>query len=279
MHSPTLLPEVHERLWILWFENEVRWFRAMMRWKRPHRSAGFFDSYPRFFSTSETGSEPDRLNQRHRALIQSNTGIISGRRVLDIASHDGRWSLAAHKAGAEYVLGIEARQHLTDAARASMVEYRVPESKVEFVRGDVMVELDKVESGRFDTVFCFGFLYHTIDHMALIRKIARLQPTSLVIDTAISPRAGTVIEVRDEGIEHESAAAVAEPGDPARAVKGNPSRAALELMLNAGGFSTLNYYDWRNAGIKRWVDLEDYCLGRRVSLTATGFCSPTLPRP
>jgi hypothetical protein len=277
VHSPMPLSKVHERLWTLWFENQARWFRATVRWKSPARGDGFFDLYPRFFSTSETAPQPDRLNQRYRALIEPNTGIISGRRVLDIASHDGRWSFAAHKAGAEYVLGIEARQHLTDAARATMVEYRVPEGKVEFLRGDVMVELDKL--GHFDTVLCFGFLYHTIDHMALIRKIARLQPTALILDTAISPRAGSVIEVRDEAIEEEMAAAVGEPGNPERAVKGNPTIAALELMLNAGGFSTLNYYNWRNAGIKRWTDLEDYYLGRRVSVTATGFSSPNLHRP
>lgn len=267
MGNPTLLSEVQERLWSV---NRERWFRTMVRWKSHARSVGFFDSCPRFFSTSATASAPDRLNQRHHALIQSNTGIISGRSVLDIASHDGRWSLAAHKAGAEYVLGIEARQHLTEAARVNMREYRVPEGQVEFVQGDVMVELDQLESGRFDTVFCFGFFYHTMDHMPLLRKIARLKPTSLVIDTVISTRLGSIIEVYDEAIEHESAAAVGDPGNPARAVKGYPSRAALELMLKAVGFSTLHYYNWRSVGIKRWDDLKDYYLGTRVSVTAIG---------
>jgi hypothetical protein len=271
MQSPTLLSEIYERVRSV---NQERWFRAMVRWKTPARSKGFFDLYPRFFSTSETASAPDRLNQRYRALIQTNIGIISGRRVLDIASHDGRWSLAAHKAGAEYVLGIEARQHLTDAARANLVEYRVPVGKVEFVRGDVMVELDKLETGSFDTVFCFGFLYHTIDHMALLRKIARLQSANLVLDTSISLRPGSIIEVRVEQTEHESAAAIGEPGNPKRAVSGNPSRTALELMLNAVGFLTLNYYDWQHADIKRWNGLKDYYLGERISVTATRFGSP-----
>lgn len=88
-----------------------------------------------------------------------------------------------------------------------------------------MVELDKLASGRFDTVFCFGFLYHTIDHMAMLGKIAHLKPVSLIVDTAISTRPGRIIEVRVEEIEHESAAAVGDPGTPARAVSGNPSRA------------------------------------------------------
>jgi ubiquinone/menaquinone biosynthesis C-methylase UbiE len=266
MRSPTLLSEVHQRLWSV---NQERWFRAMVRWKRPAHSAGFFDSYPRFFSTSATSAAPDRLNQRYRALIQSNADIIAGRSVLDLASHDGRWSFAAHKAGAKYVLGIEARQHLIEAARASMSEYGVPEGQVEFMQGDVMVELEPLEIGRFDTVFCFGFFYHTLDHMHLLREIARLKPKNLVIDTAISTRPGSIVEVLEELTEDEGNAAVGDPADPARAVRGKPSRAALELMLKAAGFSGLRYYDWRNAGIKRWDDLKAYYLGARISLRAS----------
>lgn len=244
----------------LWFVNQERWFRRVVRRRDHPRVPGFFDSYPRFFSTSATASAPDRLNARYTALIASNRNILSGRRVLDIASHDGRWSLAAHEAGAEYVLGIEARQHLVDAALANMRAYRVPENRVAFRQGDVMIELDRLAGGSFDTVLCFGFLYHTIDHMPLLRKFARLGPAHLVIDTTISLRRASILEVLDEMTEHESAAAVGEPGDPARAVKGLPSRAALELMLRAVGFPTLRYYDWRGSGIKRWNDLKDYYL-------------------
>lgn len=270
MGDPTLLSEVREKLW---FDARERWFRRMIRLRSQPRSNGFFDSYPRFFSTSDTAAAPDRLNQRHRALIESNASIISGRRVLDIASHDGRWSLAAHKAGAEHVLGIEARQHLVDAASDNMREYGVPAGRVDFVQGDVMVVLDQLESGRFDTVLCFGFLYHTIDHMPLFRKIARLRPSSLVIDTTVSLRPGSVIEVHDEGTDHESMAAFGDlesvdPGKPARAVKGYPSKEALQLMLKAVGFANVRYYDWKAAGIKRWDDLKNYYLGTRVTVTA-----------
>jgi len=240
----------------------------MVRGKNNLPVAGFFDAYPRFFYTSSTASERDRLNQRHSALIQFNANVIAGRRILDIASHDGRWSLAACKAGAEYVLGIEARQHLIEAARSNMREYQVPDGKVQFLQGDALVELDHLEAGRFDTVFCFGFLYHTIDHMALFRRIARLNPTNLVIDTAISTQPGSIAEVRDEEIEDESNGAVGDPGAPTRAVVGTLSREALELMLRAAGFPALRYFDWLNAGIKRWDNLKAYYLGTRISLTA-----------
>ena len=264
--SPTLPELVRARIWSA---QRERWFRIMVRRrKKKPPVAGFFDAYPRFFHTSSTASERDRLNQRYCALIQSNADIIADRRILDIASHDGRWSLAAYKTGAEYVLGIEARQHLIEAASSNMREYQVPDRKVQFLQGDVLVELDHLEAGRFDTVFCFGFLYHTIDHMALFRRIARLNPINLVIDTAISTYPGSIVEVRDEEIEHESTGAVGEPGTSTRAVVGTPSREALELMLRAAGFPALRYFDWLNTDIKRWDDLKAYYLGQRISLTA-----------
>jgi 2-polyprenyl-3-methyl-5-hydroxy-6-metoxy-1,4-benzoquinol methylase len=271
MSNPTLLSEVQEKLR---FEIRERWFRRMIRLKREPRTPGFFDSYPRFFSTSDTAAAPDRLNQRYRALIESNTGIISGRRVIDIASHDGRWSLAAHKVGAKHVLGIEARQHLVDAARDNVREYGVPASAVEFMQGDVMVVLDQLECGSIDTVFCFGFLYHTIDHMPLFRKIARLKPKNLIVDTTVSLRPGSVVEVHEEPTDHESMAAFGDlesvdQGKAARAIKGYPSKEALEMMLKAVGFSSVRYFDWQAAKIKRWDDLKNYYLGTRITVTAT----------
>src|ERR1017187_9318082 len=86
----------------------------------PH---GFFDRYPEFYSSSVTYPYPNRLNQRHRACIEWNEAMIRGKCVLDLASHDGRWSFAALKAGATKVVGIEARDHLVQAARSNLHEY------------------------------------------------------------------------------------------------------------------------------------------------------------
>ncbi len=265
MNNPTLLSEIQERLQSI---NRERWFRWMVRGREHTPSTGFFDAYPQFAYSSKTPSSLDRLNQRHRALIEFNKHLIAGQNVLDIASHDGRWSLAAHKAGAKYVLGIEARQHLVESARKTMNQNGVPSSRVEFVEADVMTELDRIEVGRFDTIFCLGFFYHTLDHMLLLRKISRLQPTNLVMDTAISSRLGSSIQLRMDSIEFEGNAVVGDSGDPTQGIVGTPSREALEMMLGAGGFSKFRYYDWHNAGIKRWDDLKSEYMGLRVSLTA-----------
>jgi hypothetical protein len=245
-----------------------RWFRHMVCDRGNPDAKGFFDTYPLFLNTSATRPERNRLNQRYRALIESNANVIAGRRILDLASHDGRWTFAAHKVGADYVLGIEARSHLIEAARNNIRAYGTAKDKIAFLQGDVLAELDRLEPGSFETVFCFGFLYHTIDHMPLLRKIARLRPVNLVIDTAISIYPTSIIEIQEEKIDEESNGALSESGTPGLTVKGKPTKSALELMLRAAGFYQLRYYDWLNADISRWDDLEAYYLGTRVSLTA-----------
>jgi 23S rRNA G2069 N7-methylase RlmK/C1962 C5-methylase RlmI len=72
----------------------------------------FFDRFNRFYSTSRTSPWPERLHARYQAIIQENLDLLRGQRVLDVASHDGRWSFAALKAGCAHVTGMEAREHL-----------------------------------------------------------------------------------------------------------------------------------------------------------------------
>jgi hypothetical protein len=263
--NPSLIWEIGERLR---FEGRKHWRRWALKGRSRSDGKGFFDDYPRFFDTSSTAAKPDRLNLRYRALIESNAAAVIGRRILDLASHDGRWALAALKAGAKHVVGIEARPHLIRAAQDSLGEYGLSGNQFEFIQGDVLKELDRLEVGRFDTVFCFGFLYHIIDHMPLFRKIARLKPANLIIDTAVSVRPSNLIEIRAEEIEDEGSGAFGEPGDSMKAVTGRPTKSALELMLQAAGFQPLGYYDWRRSGVRRWDDVGDYYIGTRVSLNS-----------
>lgn len=270
MSSPGFLSLLKDRFLRV---NRERWLRRIVQRSTSPSANGFFDHFTRFLSTSDTAAQPNRLNQRHRALIEANLAVIQGKRVLDIASHDGRWSFAAHRAGADYVLGVEARAHLTALAADNMRFYEVPQDCVEFRQGDALTTLDGLPEGSFDTVFCFGFLYHTIDHMPLLRKVARLKPAHFLLDTAISTDLGSIVEIHDEAIEHESAGAVGEPGEPARTIIGLPSKAALELMLHSAGFPGIHYYEWKRAGIRQWADLGDYYLGKRITLASSAKAS------
>ena len=56
---------------------------------------GFFSTHSRFFESSVVGSWPERLDARYEAIVTPNKDAFTGARVLDLASHDGRWSFAA----------------------------------------------------------------------------------------------------------------------------------------------------------------------------------------
>ena len=79
----------------------------------------FFDDHPEFLETSDTATSKGRLNMRHLGMIEANADVLRGRSVVDIASHDGRWSYAALEAGARSVIGVEGRMRMVKRARAT----------------------------------------------------------------------------------------------------------------------------------------------------------------
>ena len=52
----------------------------------------FFDQYPEFYREEGVNSFPNRLNRRFEVLIENNKELIIGKKILDIASTDGRWT-------------------------------------------------------------------------------------------------------------------------------------------------------------------------------------------
>lgn len=227
----------------------------------------FFDRYPRFYSSSRVGSSSNRLNRRYRALIEANDSLIRGQRVLDLASHDGRWTLAALATAAIHVTGIEPRLRLTSEAVAAMVDYGIPAHRYTFMTEDVHEVLPRLSVGKFDTVFCFGFLYHTMHHMQLLSAIARLRPSNLIIDTNVACDERAVIHLEEDDPNSEASAYAGTDTAGDRVVVGIPSRAALEMMLKNVGYDRIRYFDWHGQGIDDWRHLELYRDGRRVSLS------------
>ncbi|WP_293451538.1 hypothetical protein [Planktotalea sp.] len=52
------------------------------------------------------------MNMRYDFIVAPFKPFIEDAKVLDIASHDGRWSYALAGAGAAHVYGIEEREEL-----------------------------------------------------------------------------------------------------------------------------------------------------------------------
>jgi Methyltransferase domain len=187
------------------------------------RRARFFDAYPRFFQTSQTSPWPNRLNARHAAIIEAHAADIAGARVLDIASHDGRWSFAALSAGAAHVTGIEPRAELVAEAEASLRAYGIEEQRFRFITGDVFDHLDGLT---FDVVLCLGFYYHTLRHAELLDRIERTGARLVVVDTEVTPAA----ELPSDA-----------PSDDPRRVYGNPF--GLHLLREAVDDQRMGWHD------------------------------------
>ena len=201
----------------------------------------FFTEYNRF--TTKTGvahsNNEKRLNQRYQAIIEWNKNWIAGKRVLDIASHDGRWAFAAIKAGATHVTCVEPRENHVTWIHENMKHYGV--SNYEVAHGDIHEEIVKFEPHQFDLVFCLGFFYHTLEHAFLFRQLQRLKPEGMIFDTAVAQGDNSVIILKWESAD---SGLCAYSDKMPNCLVGWPSQKALEEMFIAYGFGTVDYFDW-----------------------------------
>jgi cyclopropane fatty-acyl-phospholipid synthase-like methyltransferase len=227
----------------------------------------FFDEHPRFYETSETAAHRGRLNLRYEAIFAENREVFEGARVLDIASHDGRWSLAALKTGAAEVVGIEAREELVQAANENLQWY-AGTRPYRFVTGDVFDVLARERFGA-DVVVCLGFLYHTLRYNELLTRIREMNPRHLVIDTTVLPRRqAPVVRLVREPTERQKNAVADSYSFRGTALVGWPSVPALELIVAAFGFAVERYSDWGSIlrdNPELWDVIDDYAEGRRVT--------------
>jgi len=192
----------------------------------------FFDDYPLFTTTSQTAASTTRLNLRHRAIIEANTDILKGARVLDLASHDGRWSFAALKAGASDVTGVEIRRALVDSAQKTFAEYGSLTDTYEFVQGDVF-EVMRHRDFEVDVVLCLCFMYHTLRYPELLHGITKANSDHCIIDTKIITDEEPVVRLLPNDTRVQSNAAADGVSRGSTVVAGWPSLSALRVLLES----------------------------------------------
>src|SRR5207247_1166356 len=66
-------------------------------------------------------------------------GSLKGLRVLDVGCNEGFWSLEAHKSGAAYVLGVDARAQHVEQAQLVRDALGIDPSHLEYRQMDVTV--------------------------------------------------------------------------------------------------------------------------------------------
>lgn len=237
----------------------------------------FFDSYPRFLDTSGTGAqatastaESIRLSIRYEAMIEGYEQILRGKRVLDIASHDGRWSFAALKAGSAHVTGVEARAELVRHAEENLAHYGTQPSSFRFLEADVfdlLADPDR-HAVDVDVVMCLGFLYHTLRYPELFTGIRKFNAEHLLIDTAVHPSQEKVVRVFGEDVTKLTAGADNPYAHAQRMLTGRPSVAALEMILEVYGFDVVDRVDWPDFLSRKHPtakNVQQYRQGRRVT--------------
>lgn len=230
----------------------------------------FFDDHPEFLETSHTAATRGRLNLRHLAIIEENEDILRGRSVVDIASHDGRWSYAALEAGAEHVIGIEGRRSLVEHANRTFAAKGVPESRYRMVKGDVHRRMLRPDI-EGDVVMCLGFLYHTARYVELMAGIRSTGAEYVIVDTRVIPDAeGAVVELRTERTAGQSLAVKDRFALDGRVLSAVPSEAAVVLMLEAAGYDVDHRTDWPAlvARHPRVRAVGQYTNGTRVTFRA-----------
>jgi hypothetical protein len=217
---------------------------------------GFFDFLQDSQRYAETPGSVNRLNRRHRFLVRPYAADIEGSSVLDLASHDGRWSYALSAAGAREVVGVEARQELIDQFAAYPPG---PEKdRVEFIRGDVYEELPRLvaEGRKFDVVAVFGLLYHVMDHYGLLKLIDRLQPRLVIIDSEFFMTEDPVVRIISETTDHHLHSIAHVPGQ-VKAPAGIPSKTALGWMAETLGYR-IEWADWGTVPPERRGGVQSY---------------------
>ncbi len=126
------------------------------------------------------------------ALLSLTGGSLRGRRVLDLGANAGFWSLQALDAGADFVLGVEARQEHVDQANLVFEAKGADAARYRFDTGDVFSHpLDE----RFDVVLCLGLLDHVARPVELFERMAGVGAELIVIDTEVSRSRMSVFEV------------------------------------------------------------------------------------
>jgi len=197
-----------------------------------------------------------RLDRRREFIIDPYVDDLKDARVLDLASHDGRWSYALSAAGAREVVGIEARGDLI-AQFESYPEGAVKD-RISFIQADVFEELPRMigRGEKFDVVAVYGLYYHIMDHYTLLKLVKQLSPRLVIIDSEFLVRDAPLIRLATErtgshlnSISHETGQDVAPIGVP--------SRPAVEMMAGSLGYD-VTWADWDSLPRGRRQRVHDY---------------------
>ena len=218
-------------------------------------AAHFLDRYERFVEDSARNSV--RVYRRYEAIVAVNADLFLNARVLDLASGDGCWSLAALDAGADRVVGIDSSRDAIKQAEENFKDYGVEPGAYQFIHSDIFAALRQMKREEFDLILCQRYCEFS-DVRVLFSHFNRLWPRHVILDTGISRGEGPVLRYM---LNSHDAPAAKGNGEYAE-VLAVPNHEMIALLCDYFKFRW-RQVDWTAMGIDDWTGIHDYERDRR----------------
>jgi hypothetical protein len=219
------------------------------------------------FTNGVTNEPPDPPTQaiheaRARLVFPDLDRIIGGNwsatECLDVACHEGWFSMQLAARGAARVVGLDIRgEHIK---KANVIREITGLTNVTFEEADLFA-LDPAELGRFDVTLLLGLLYHLDNPVGALRLARSLTASVCVIETQVA-RAGPSLECLWGSGEARSGPGIAVvPSDTVHVQGGRdvalvPTLDALLQLLTAVGFRDAHVVDASPGDFDQFVDRD-----------------------
>ena len=126
-----------------------------------------------------------RLRMLDEALARQWPDGNSGKNALDIACHQGYFSVQLAQRGFAAVTAVDARaDHIEDV---QLITAGLGESRISARQCDVHALSTEAVGGPFDLVLCFGLLYHLENPIGALRRAREMCRGLCVVETQVVP--------------------------------------------------------------------------------------------
>ena len=209
-----------------------------------------------------------RWTMAEAALREAFPEAESRGSAVDLACHQGWFSLKLREFGFRAVHGIDARQQHVEDAR--LIASATGTEHVAFSRGDVH-GLSPAIVGTHDLVLCFGLLYHLENPVGALRVARALCKRLCLIETQVAPGQTGVVDYGSYRFVKpiEGSFVIVDETDETHGPEAStlgisliPSLEALHFILRKVGFSRVEVLPVPEGGY------EQLRYGKRVVLAA-----------
>lgn len=163
-------------------------------------------------------------------------------RCLDIASHEGWFSLQLAQRGVASVLGVDIRPERIE--KATWLAEVGGLANARFAEHDLFA-LNPADIGTFDIVFCVGIFYHLENPMGALRIARRLTKNVCVLEGQVARGQTLAADWSGAGTAREGPGCIVLPGETTHAHEPEgvvviPTLPALQMMLFRAGFAEVH---------------------------------------